>query len=76
MSTRNSNHNKLIENDFHALKEYNQKKEVVLLLLGKILYGVIILTILGYGIYLLHISKGEELSKEMNEFNYRSEVAI
>lgn len=74
MSARNSKHNNLIDNDFHGEKEYNQRKEVVLYMLGKILYGVVVISLLGYGIYFLYISKGEDLSKEINEFNYISGV--
>ncbi len=74
MSARNSKQNNLIDNDFHAENEYNQRKEVVLYMLGKILYGVVVISLLGYGIYFLYISKGEDLSKELNEFNYQSGV--
>jgi hypothetical protein len=62
------------DRDFDLDPVYSVKKASVMYLLGKILYGVVIFTLFGYGIYFLYMSGQDYLSKDLNDFNEKSEV--
>ena len=74
MSGRNSKHKNLLEDDFKLVIDHSVKKAEVLNLLGKILYGVVIFTLFGYGIYFIYLGKQDLFSKDINDFNLKSGV--
>jgi hypothetical protein len=71
---RSSNQNNLVErsNSYSNIEPYFFKKASVMILLAKILYGVIIIVLFGYGVYFLYMSKQDVLSKDIIDFNRRS----
>jgi hypothetical protein len=75
MDDRNSKGNLINgDRDYNLDPVYSVKKASVMYLLGKILYGVVILTLFGYGVYFLYMSGQDYLSKDVNDFNERSDV--
>jgi hypothetical protein len=72
---RGSKVNNLIsDRDYNLDPVYTVKKASVMYLLGKILYGVVIFVLFGYGIYFLYMSSQDYLSKDIHEFNQKSNV--
>jgi hypothetical protein len=43
-------------------------------MLVKILYGVVIFVLFGYGVYFVYMSKQDLLSKDLMDFNKKSHV--
>jgi hypothetical protein len=75
MEVRNSNTSNLVNSDYIRYStepSYFYKKTPVMLLLAKILYGVIIFVLAGFGIYFLFKSKQDYLSQDLLDFNKRS----
>jgi hypothetical protein len=77
MNNRDSKGN-LMNNDrdYNLDPIYSVKKASVMYLLGKILYGVVIFVLFGYGIYFLYMSGQDYLTKDLNDFNEKSNVRI
>jgi hypothetical protein len=75
MDGRGSKGNNLMggDRDYEIDPVYSVKKASVMYLLGKILYGVVIFVLFGYGAYFLFMSSQDYLSKDINDFNLRSE---
>jgi hypothetical protein len=79
MEGRNSKSRNLIEtsqlnnneNDF-IFDPYFIRKSPVLILLGKILYGVLVFILFGFGVYFIYESKQESLFKDLKVFNLKS----
>jgi hypothetical protein len=60
------------ENYTKIIDPYFIKKQSVIFMLAKILYGVIVYVILGLGIYFLSESKGDHLTQDLIDFNNKS----
>jgi hypothetical protein len=74
MEIRNSQTNKLVERSYsRSIQEpYFTKKAPVMMLLAKILYGVVIFVLIGFGVYFLYMSKQDDLSQDVIDFNKKS----
>jgi hypothetical protein len=72
MEHRRSNTNQLVDRESITINPYFDKKSEVMYFYAKVLYGVVIFILFGFGVYFLSISKQEDISKDFYEFNKKS----
>ena len=72
MEGRRSNQNHLVQRESLTVNPYFNKKSVVMLFYAKVLYGVVVFVLFGFGLYFLFRSKQDDLSKDVIDFNKKS----
>ena len=74
MERRHSQNDQLVEDFDFSFDPYLVKKNSVLFMLGKILYGAIVFVCFGLGVYFSYESTKDILSKDSIDFNKKSHV--